>query len=79
MTTYKCLPIVIPKECVKNNLKRNEKPIREFFECELDKIKLRQIEELKIKIKEFGKLNRASSELCEELVKKICEYQLGGK
>ena len=75
MFEYKCIRRVTTKDDVKNNLKNNEKPIKQLFNDELNKVKRIKNEELKIKIKEYGKINRASSELCDLLVKAICEYQ----
>ena len=72
---YNCLNRITPKDDVKNTLKNNEKPIKQLFNDELNKVKRIKNEELKIKIKEYGKINRVSSELCDLLVKKICEYQ----
>jgi hypothetical protein len=54
MTTYKCLNRVTPKDDIKNTLKRNEKPIKQLFECELNKVSTNNQKSLKSKLKSLG-------------------------
>ena len=72
---YNCLNRVIPKDYVKNTLKNNEKPIKEVFKYNIDKVSRFNSELLKAKIREFGKGNRSVIDLTDELIAVIEKYQ----
>ena len=75
MFECKCIRRVTTKYDVKNTLKRNEKPIKEVFKYNIDKVSRFNSELLKAKIREFGKVNRSVIDLTDELIAVIEKYQ----
>ena len=75
MFECKCIRRVTTKDDVKNTLKNNEKPIKQLFKYNMDKVSRFNSELLKAKIREFGKGNRSVIDLTDELIAVIEKYQ----
>ena len=51
-----------------NQFSKSKRPAKQLFDDNFKIVKYRQAEELKANIREFMKSNRASTDLCEELI-----------